>query len=567
MLVNLKLGGFEMRSKAMKEGIIRSGARALMKATGLTDEDIKKPLIGIANSATNIVPGHMHLDQIAESVTAGIWAAGGTPLKFNTIAVCDGLANGNEGMKWSLPSRDVIADSVEIMATAHCFDAIVLITGCDKITPGMLIAAGRLNIPTIVVNGGPMMAGRLNKQGMDLCNIGHAIGQALTNQISLEELTAVEDEACPGCGSCAGMFTANSMGCMTEVLGIGLPGNGTIPAVNSARLRLAKEAGKRIVEMFYDDLKPSDIMTRRTFLNAIAIDMLVGCSTNTTLHLPAIAHELGIDISLDEFDKASKKIPNICHITPAGEHFIQDLHEAGGMSALLNVAIGADLVDGSTKTVTGKTLGENVEGCKVLDSEVIRPLDNPFVNDGGLAILRGNLSPEGCVIKTAAVAPEIYTFKGTARVYNSEVEASQAVQKGQIKKGDVIVIRYEGPKGGPGMQEMVMITAMLGGTGLGKDVALVTDGRFSGASAGAAIGHISPEAALGGPLALVEEGDLIEYDIPNRTLKLHVDDSVMEERKKDWVCPAPKITKGYLARYAEQVGSVSKGAVLKPVGK
>lgn len=556
-----------MRSKAMKEGVIRTGARALMKATGLTDEDIKKPLIGIANSVTNIVPGHMHLDQIEDAVSAGIWAAGGTPMKFNTIAVCDGLANGNTGMKWSLPSREVIADSVEIMVTAHCLDALVLITGCDKITPGMLKAAARLNIPTIVVNGGPMMAGRHKNKNVDLVSLGQALGEALVGKRSSEELTAIENDACPGCGSCAGMFTANSMACMTEILGIGLPGNGTIPAVHAARLRLAKEAGKRIVEMFYEDLKPSDIMTRQTFLNAIAVDMLIGCSTNTALHLPAIAHELGIDITLAEFDKASKGIPNICHISPAGEHYIQDLHEAGGMSALINVAIENGFVDGNPKTVTGKTLGENVEGCRVLDHEVIRPLSNPFVEDGGLAVLWGNLAPEGAIVKTAAVAPEIYKFTGTARVFNSENEASQAVQKGQINKGDFIVIRYEGPKGGPGMQEMVMITAMLGGSGLGKDVALVTDGRFSGASAGASIGHVSPEAALGGPLALVEEGDMIEYDIPNRTLNLLVDDNVLEERKNKWVCPPPKVTNGYLARYAEQVGPVSKGAVLSAQNK
>ncbi|SHI85613.1 dihydroxyacid dehydratase [Dethiosulfatibacter aminovorans DSM 17477] len=551
-----------MNSKKMKEGTIRAAARALMKATGLTDEQISKPLIGIANSVTNIVPGHMHLKQIGEAVSQGILMAGGTPMEFNAIAVCDGMANGNEGMKWSLPSREVIADSIEIMVTAHQLDAVVMVTGCDKITPGMLMAAARLDIPAIIVNGGPMMAGRFRGKDVDAVAIGDYIGMALTGRCSPDDLEEIENEACPGCGSCAGMFTANSMGCMTEVLGMALPGNGTVPAVHAKRLRLAKESGKRIVEMFHEDLKPSDILTKQTFIDAIAVDMLVGCSTNTALHLPAIAHELGIEISIDEFDKASKEIPNICHLSPSGNHYIQDFDEAGGMSALINLAIESRYVEGITKSVTGKTVKENVKGCRVLNEDVIRPLDNPFVKDGGLAVLWGNLAPEGAVVKTAAVAPEIYEFKGKARVFNSETDASIAVQKGLIEKGDFIVIRYEGPKGGPGMQEMVMITAMLGGSGLGKDVALVTDGRFSGASAGASIGHVSPEAAVGGPLALVEEGDIIEYDIPNRFINLLVSEDVLAERKKNWVCPQPKITSGYLARYAKLVGPTTKGAVL-----
>lgn len=556
-----------MNSDTVKSGVARMAARSLLMGAGYREKDLDKPFVGIANSFAPFFPGHMHLDRIAKAVAEGVWAAGGTPMEFNTIAICDGLANGHQGMKYSLPSREIIADSVESMARAHCFDALVLITSCDKITPGMMMAAARLDIPAIIVNGGPMLAGRWEEGPLDLVGIGRCKGRVIQGKLNDEQRSIVENEACPGCGSCAGMFTANSMGCMSEVLGMSLPGNGTIPAVHAGRLRLARESGERAVEMIHEGLCPSKIMTRTTFLNAIAVDMLIGCSTNTTLHLPAIAHELGCDISLRDFDALSSKIPNICHLSPAGMHYIEDLHRAGGMSALIRTAIDAGFADPSAMTVTGKTQGENTANSQVRNYEVIRPLDNPFLKDGGLAVLWGNLAPQGAVIKSAAVPEELHYFRGTARVFESEEEAAKAVTAMKVQPGDVVVIRNEGPKGGPGMREMVQITSLLAGLGLGKSVALITDGRFSGVSGGASVGHVSPEAALGGPIALVKEGDTIELDIANRSLKLFVSDEELEERKKDWTPPKKRNLKGYIARYARLVGPVAYGAVLDSEGE
>jgi dihydroxy-acid dehydratase len=558
-----------MNSNTIKEGLFKATPRSLLKAAGWTDEEIKQPFIGVANSLTNIFPGHAHHHQIGDAVTAGIRLAGATPLMFSTIAVCDGIANGHEGMKFSLPSREIIADSIEVMTRAHCFDALALIASCDKIIPGMLMAATRLNLPAIIVTGGPMMAGRHKGRDISVVDLGEARGKVLAGKISQEEFAEIEDAACPGCGSCAGMFTANSMGCLSEALGMALPGNGTIPAVHAGRIRLAKETGKRIVAMFRENLRPSDILTQDAFVNALTVDMLIGCSTNTVLHLPAIAKEVGIDIDLNMIDEIGRKTPNVCRISPAispvGRLHLQDLHEAGGIGALLNMSLAAGLIQGNTVTVTGKTLADNVKGCRILNPEVIRPLDNPFSPEGGLSVLRGSLAPDGAVVKTAAVAPEMLKHTGPARVFNSEREAFKAVSKNRIKKGDVVIVRYEGPRGGPGMQEMVVVTAILTGMGLDKDVALITDGRFSGATRGASIGHVSPEACAGGPIALVEEGDLIQIDIPSRSVELLVDENLLADRKSKWVCPPPKVTSGYLARYAVQVDSASNGAVMKAV--
>jgi dihydroxy-acid dehydratase len=557
-----------MNSDRVKEGKFRATPRSLMKAAGWTDEEIRQPFIGVANSQTNIFPGHVHLNQIGDAVTAGIRLAGGTPLMFSTIAVCDGLANGHEGMKFSLPSREIIADSIEIMARAHCFDALVLIASCDKIIPGMLMAAARLNLPAIMVTGGPMMAGRYKGRDISIVDLGEARGKVLTGEISEEEFIEMEDAACPGCGSCSGMFTANSMGCLSEALGMALPGNGTIPAIRAARIQLAKETGKRIVDMFREDLKPSDILSKEAFMNAFSVDMLIGCSTNTVLHLPAIAREMGIHIDLSMIDEIGRRTPNVCRISPAmsptGRLHLQDLHEAGGIGGLLNMALEGGLIHANAMTVSGKTLGDQVKDCRILNPEVIRPLDNPFGAEGGLRILWGNLAPDGAVVKTAAVAPEILRHTGPARVFDSEREAFRAVSRGKITKGDVVVVRYEGPRGGPGMQEMVVVTTMLAGQGLDRDVALITDGRFSGATRGASIGHVSPEASAGGPIALVEEGDLIKIDIPNGSVELLVDDSLLSERRSKWTCPPPKIGNGYLGRYASQVGAASEGAVVGP---
>ncbi len=552
-----------MRSDVLKDGITRTSARSLLKALGFTSEDIKKPWIGICNTFNTIIPGHMNLNTITDAVSAGIWTAGGTPMVFPAIGVCDGIICGNPGMKYSLPTRELIADSIESVAESHCLDALVLVASCDKIVPGVLMAAARLDIPSIVISGGPMMAGNFQEKDISIIDIGEAIGGLIAGKITPEELLEMEDYACPGCGACSGMFTANSMNCMTEILGMALPGNGTIPAIDSARLRLAKKTGERIVEMFHEDLKPSDIIKEETIINALTLDMMIGCSTNTVLHLPAIAHELGIPISLKQIDDIGKKSPNVCHISPSGPYHLQDLDRNGGMSALIKMALDGGLVNGNMKTVTGKTLAENVQDVKVTNNEIVRPLSNPYSDEGGLAILWGNLAPEGSVVKAAAVDPSMFYHKGPAKVFNSESDAQNAVLGGKISKGDVIVIRYEGPQGGPGMQEMIAVTALLAGLGLETEVALVTDGRFSGATRGGSVGHVCPEASTGGPIALVEEGDIIEIDIPNRSLNLLVDEEELTKRKEAWAAPEPNITKGWLTRYAKLVSSASKGAILE----
>ncbi len=557
----------EKRSDVVVKGLPRAGARALYKGAGFSDDDLKKPIIGIASAQTNLFPGHMHLDSIAKAVSEGIWEAGGMPVTFNTIGICDGIANGHSGMKYSLPSRHLIADSVEAMVEAHALDALVLIGACDKITPGMMMAAARIDIPSIFVNGGPMLASKHKGKKIDVVEVAKGIGAATVGKMSKEELFELEEKGAPTCGSCQGMFTANSMGVMTEVLGWALPGNGTIPAVFSERIRLARATGKKILELFKNDLKPSDIINRETLINAINIDMLIGCSTNTTLHLPALGYELGIEINFDDFDAASKKMPNICRLSPAGTHYMEDLHFAGGVSAIIKQAIDAKMFDGSRPSVTGKTIAELTKNALVLDREVIRSIDDPYMNDGGLAVLKGNLAPLGSIVKTSSVHPDQHVFRGRARVFHSERESGEAVQNGLIEKGDIIVIKYEGPKGGPGMQEMVLVPLFLLGAGLGKDVALITDGRFSGATAGAAIGHVSPEAALGGPLAFVEEGDMINFSIPERTIELEVSDEVLFERKKVWKMPVLELKKGYLSRYVDHVGPCSEGAVLKSYGE
>ncbi|MGE5396137.1 MAG: dihydroxy-acid dehydratase [Chitinophagales bacterium] len=552
-----------MRSSMIKEGILKTSSRSLLKALGLTNDEIAKPFIGVCNSMNTAVPGHMHLNAIADAVMAGIYSNGGTPIMFPAIGVCDGMICGQPGMKYSLPTRELIADSIESVALAQCLDALVLIATCDKIVPGMLMAAARLDIPSILISGGPMMAGRFNGKDISIISIGEAIGGMIAGKVTPDELLAMEDVACPGCGGCSGMFTANSMNCMSEVLGMALPGNGTIPAVHAARIRLAKETGHRIVDMYNEDLKPSDIMTRETFMNALTMDMMIGCSTNTVLHLPAIANELDIKIDLQTINDIGKKTPNVCHISPAGPYHIQDLDEAGGMSALINLGIEGGLVNGSTQTVTGKTIQENVAGCQVKNTEIVRPLDNPHSPEGGLSILWGNLAPEGSVVKSGAVDPSCYVFRGPAKVFNNEDDAKMATIGGKVQKGDVVVIRYEGPQGGPGMQEMIAVTALLAGLGLEKDIALVTDGRFSGATRGASVGHICPEASAGGPIALVEDGDIIEVNIPERTVKLEVDDAVLAERRAKWVAPELPVKKGWLVRYSAQVSSASQGATLR----
>ncbi|GAA0180992.1 dihydroxy-acid dehydratase [Clostridium sediminicola] len=552
-----------MRSDNMKKGLGRSPHRALMKALGLTDEEIKRPLIGIVNSQNEVIPGHMHLDTIASAVKTGIRLAGGTPLEFPTIGVCDGLAMGHEGMRFSLASREHIADSVEIMARGHQFDALVFIPNCDKIVPGMLMAALRLNIPSIFISGGPMLAGNLNGKKIDLTTAFEAVGAVGAGKMTMEELEQIENNACPGCGSCAGMFTANSMNCMTEVLGLGLPGHGTIPAVHAGRLRLAKEAGMKIMEILEKDIKPKDIITEAVFENAITADMALGCSTNTVLHLPAIAHEAGIKIDLKMVNEISAKTPHLAKLSPAGHHHIEDLDAAGGLSAVLARLDERGLINKDVMTVTCKTLGENIDGAKVLNSDVIRDFENSYSPDGGLAILWGNLASDGAVVKKGAVLPEMMTHKGPARVFDSEEDTIEAIMSNKINPGDVIIIRYEGPKGGPGMREMLSPTSALAGMGLDSTVALITDGRFSGVSRGASIGHVSPEAAEGGAIGLVHEGDLINIDIPNRLLELLIDDEELEKRKATWSAPEPKIKDGYLARYMKMVTSASTGAILK----
>jgi len=553
-----------MRSDSMKKGLERAPHRSLLKAMGYTDEEIGRPIIAVGHAHNEIIPGHIHLDQIADAVKAGIRMAGGTPVAFGTIGVCDGIAMNHTGMKYSLASREVIADSVEIMVRAHPFDGMVLIPNCDKVVPGMLMAMLRVNIPALMVSGGPMLTGRFQGRDVHLVSVFEGVGRVKAGTMTEAELAELEDAACPGCGSCAGMFTANSMNCLTEAIGLGLPGNGTIPAVSAARLRLAKEAGMAIVRLITDDIRPRDIATLAAFENAMAVDMALGCSTNTVLHVPAIAHEAGIELDLDLFNEVSGRVPHICSLIPGGPHSMQQLHEAGGVQAVLRELLdGGCPIHGEVMTVTGKTLAENLATAAVRDREIIRPVSDPYHREGGIAILRGNLAPDGAVVKQSAVAPEMLCHSGPARVFDSEEEAQAAILGGAIQPGDVVVIRYCGPKGGPGMPEMLSPTSAIIGMGLGTSVALLTDGRFSGGTQGACVGHISPEAAEGGPIALVREGDRITVDIPNRRLELEVDEAELAERKKAWRPPAPKITSGYAVRYARLVTSGATGAVLR----
>ncbi len=552
-----------MRSDVMKKGIEKSPHRSLLKAMGYTSEEIARPLIGIANSANEIIPGHIHLDRISQAVKDGVRMAGGTPIEFSTIGVCDGLAMNHEGMKYSLASRELIADSVEVMARAHPFDALVLIPNCDKIIPGMLMAMLRLNIPALMVSGGPMLTGRWQGKNVHLISVFEGVGQVKAGKMKARDLLDLEEEACPGCGSCAGMFTANSMNCLTEAIGLGLPGNGTIPAVAAARIRLAKQAGVKVMELLAKNIRPRDIATKAAFRNAIAVDMALGCSTNTVLHVPAMAHEARLALPLVLFNQISKKTPHLCNLIPAGPHSLQDLDEAGGIPALMAELTKIKALDTRVLTVTGSSLEQNLKGRAVRNPEVIRPVTSPYHAEGGIAVLYGNLAPEGSVVKQSAVASEMMVHQGPARVYNSEQEAQKAILGKKIRPGDVVVIRYEGPKGGPGMQEMLSPTSAIIGMGLGGEVALITDGRFSGGTQGAAIGHVSPEAAAGGPIALVREGDLIEIDIPGKKLSLRVPEKTLRERRKAWRPPAPKIKSGYAYRYAQLVTSGSTGAVFK----
>ncbi|MBP8980078.1 MAG: dihydroxy-acid dehydratase [Syntrophobacterales bacterium] len=552
-----------MRSDLMKKGLERAPHRSLFKAMGYTDEEINRPLIGVINSANEIIPGHIHLQIITNDVKAGIRLAGGTPVEFPVIGICDGIAMGHTGMKYSLASRELIADSIESMVIAHPFDALVMVTNCDKIIPGMLMAALRINIPTIVLSGGPMLAGKLRGKTIDLISVFEGVGKVKAKSITQKELDDIEDCACPGCGSCSGMYTANSMNCVTEALGLGLPGNGTILAVHAARRRLAKEAGMKIIQLLKKDIKPRDIATLEAFKNAIAVDMALGCSTNTVLHIPAVAHEAGIKLDLDLFNEISKKTPNLCKLSPAGAHHLEDLDAAGGIQAVMKRISSLGVINEKCLTVTGKTVGENIKAATVLDDSVIRTLDNPYIKEGGLAILRGNLAPDGCVVKQSAVAENMLVNEGPARVFDSEDDAIKAILGGKIKAGDIVVIRYEGPKGGPGMREMLAPTSAISGMGLDTTVALLTDGRFSGGTRGAAIGHISPEAAEGGPIGLVKEGDIIAIDIPKKKITLKVAAEELKKRKKEWKPKTPAITTGYLARYAKLVTSASTGAIFK----
>ncbi|HHW00698.1 MAG TPA: dihydroxy-acid dehydratase [Clostridiaceae bacterium] len=552
-----------MRSDVVKRGIERAPHRSLFKAMGYTDEELNRPLIGVINSKSEIIPGHIHLDKIAEAVKAGIRIAGGTPIEFGAIGVCDGIAMGHMGMKYSLPTRELIADSCEAMGLAHSFDGLVFIPNCDKIVPGMLMAAARVNVPSIVISGGPMLSINRNGRQLDLNSVFEAVGSYKAGTITEDEVKEYEDFACPGCGSCSGMFTANSMNCLTEVLGLGLPGNGTIPAVYAERIRLAKQAGMKIMELVEKDIKPSDILVPEAFENALAVDMALGCSTNSVLHLPAIAHEVGIEINLDIVNEISSRVPNLCRLAPAGPHHVQDLYAAGGVQAVMKELSKKNLLHLDLLTVTGKTLGENIEKACVKDNTVIRDIDNPYSPTGGLAVLKGNIAPDGAIVKRSAVAEEMLVHKGPARVFDSEDEAIAAIYGGKIKKGDVVIIRYEGPKGGPGMREMLSPTSAIAGMGLDKDVALITDGRFSGASRGASIGHVSPEAMEGGPIAAIREGDIISIDIPSGRLNVELSEEEIAERMKQWKAPEPRITKGYLGRYAKMVTSASKGAVLQ----
>ncbi len=552
-----------MQSDNMKCGMQQAPARSLLNALGYTKEEIKKPMVGIVCSYNEIVPGHMNLDKIAEAVKLGVAEAGGTPVMFPAIAVCDGIAMGHIGMKYSLVTRDLIADSTEAMAIAHQFDALVMIPNCDKNVPGLLMAAARVNVPTVFVSGGPMLAGHVKGKKRSLSSMFEAVGEYAAGKITEEDVTEYEEKVCPTCGSCSGMYTANSMNCLTEVLGMGLPGNGTIPAVYSERLKLAKRAGYAVMDMVNKNIRPRDIITKESILNALTVDMALGCSTNSMLHLPAIAHEIGFDFDISFANPISEKTPNLCHLAPAGPTYMEDLNEAGGVYAVVKELCDIGLINEDCMTVTGKTIGEAVKNCVNRDPEVIRTVDNPYSKTGGLAVLKGNLAPDGSVVKRSAVVPEMLKHEGPARVFDCEEDAIEAIKGGKIVPGDVVVIRYEGPKGGPGMREMLNPTSAIAGMGLGSTVALITDGRFSGASRGASIGHVSPEAAVGGPIALVEEGDIIEIDINNYSMNLKVSDEELEKRRKEWKPRKPRVTTGYLSRYAAMVTSGNRGAILE----
>ena len=552
-----------MSRENIVDGVQNAPHRSLFHALGLTQEEQARPLIGIVSSYNEIVPGHMNIDKIVEAVKLGVAMAGGTPIVFPAIAVCDGIAMGHTGMKYSLVTRDLIADSTEAMALAHGFDALVMVPNCDKNVPGLLMAAARVNVPTVFVSGGPMLAGRVEGKKTSLSSMFEAVGAYNAGKIDDKKLLEYECKTCPSCGSCSGMYTANSMNCLTEALGMGLRGNGTIPAVYSARIELAKHAGMAVMELLRRNIRPRDIMTRDALMNALTVDMALGCSTNSMLHLPAIAHECGVELNLDIANDISAKTPNLCHLAPAGRTYMEDLNEAGGVYAVMKELTKKGLLDTSGITATGRTVAENLEGVENLDHDIIRPIENPYSPYGGIAVLKGSLAPEGCVVKQSAVAAEMMVHTGPARVFDSEDEAIAAIYAGKIVSGDVVVIRYEGPKGGPGMREMLNPTSAIAGMGLDKEVALITDGRFSGATRGASIGHISPEAALGGPIAYVEEGDAIAIDIPNCKIELLVDEATLAARKAKWVCPEPKVKTGYLARYAKLVTSAARGAVLE----
>ncbi len=544
------------------EGVEKASQRSLFNALGHTKEEMKRPLVGIVSSYNEIVPGHMNIDKIVEAVKLGVAMGGGTPVVFPAIAVCDGIAMGHAGMRYSLVTRDLIADSTECMALAHHFDALVMVPNCDKNVPGLLMAAARVNVPTIFVSGGPMLAGHVKGKKTSLSSMFEAVGAYTAGKISLEDVEEYENNACPTCGSCSGMYTANSMNCLTEVLGMGLRGNGTIPAVYSDRIRLAKMAGMQVMELYRQNIRPLDIMTEKAFMNALTADMALGCSTNSMLHLPAIANECGVNINLDIANDISARTPNLCHLAPAGHTYMEDLNEAGGVYAVLNELSKKNLLNLDCMTVTGKTVGENISGCINKDPETIRPVENPYSETGGIAVLRGNLAPDGCVVKRSAVAPEMLAHKGTARVFDSEEEAIKVIYEGGIKAGDVVVIRYEGPAGGPGMREMLSPTSAIQGAGLGSSVALITDGRFSGATRGAAIGHVSPEAVNGGTIAYVKDGDIISIDIPNYSINLEISDEELEERRKTMPIKKKENITGYLKRYAQQVSSADKGAII-----
>ena len=552
-----------MRSDNVTKGMQQAPHRSLFNALGYTKEELDRPLVGIVSSYNEIVPGHMNLDKIVDAVKMGVAMAGGTPIVFPAIAVCDGIAMGHTGMKYSLVTRDLIADSTECMAMAHQFDALVMVPNCDKNVPGLLMAAARLNIPTVFVSGGPMLAGHIHGKKRSLSSMFEAVGSYAAGTMTEEEVREYEEKVCPTCGSCSGMYTANSMNCLTEAIGMGLPGNGTIPAVYSERIKLAKHAGMAVMELLKRDIRPRDIMTKAAFMNALTMDMALGCSTNSMLHLPAIAHEAGVDIDLDIANALSEKTPNLCHLAPAGPTYMEDLNEAGGVSAVMTELNKIGLLDTSCMTVTGKTIAENIQGVVNKNPEVIRPVENPYSKTGGIAVLKGNLAPDSAVVKRSAVVPEMMVHEGPARVFDCEEDAIAAIKGGKIVEGDVVVIRYEGPKGGPGMREMLNPTSAIAGMGLGSSVALITDGRFSGASRGASIGHVSPEAAVGGPIAFVEEGDIIKINIPENTLNVDISDEEMAARKAKWQPREPKITTGYLARYASMVTSGNTGAILK----